>query len=149
LSKLEIRKPKSETRKETKAKTEVRNPKSYAMDERRPYDLEDRTRGFAQRVRKFVKRLPRTVANLEDIKQLVKSSGSTGANYIEANESLGKKDFLMRIRIARKEAKETGYWLHLVVDCGTDPGIQSERNALVQESTELMRILAAILRKSE
>jgi len=53
--------------------------------------------------------LPRTIGNTEDIKQVVWSSGSVGANYIEANESLEKKDFRMRIRISRKESKETGY----------------------------------------
>ena len=62
------------------------------------YDHEDRTFKFAQAFREFVKKLLKTIANIEDIRQLVKSSGSVGANYIEANESLGKKDFLMRIR---------------------------------------------------
>lgn len=60
------------------------------------YDLEDRTFDFAKLVREFVKLLPKTLANLEDIQQVVRSSGSVGANYIEANESLSKKDFLMR-----------------------------------------------------
>lgn len=75
------------------------------------YDLEDRTFDFAKLVREFVKLLPKTLANLEDIQQVVRSSGSVGANYIEANESLSKKDFLMRIKICRKEAKESRYWL--------------------------------------
>lgn len=75
------------------------------------YDLEDRTFDFAKLVREFVKLLPKTLANLEDIQQVVRSSGSVGANYIEANESLSKKDFLMRIEICRKEAKESRYWL--------------------------------------
>jgi four helix bundle protein len=68
----------------------------------RRFDLEERTFAFAKRVRGFVKQLPRTVCNVEDVKQLVRSSGSVGANYIEANEALGRKDFLMRIRICRK-----------------------------------------------
>ncbi len=70
------------------------------------YDLEDRTFIFAQNVRVFGKQLPKTLANIEDTKQVVRASGSVGANYIEANESLSKKDFLMRIKICRKEAKE-------------------------------------------
>ena len=82
--------------------------------ERPKYDLEERTFLFAQRVRAFVKKLPRTVCNIEDVKQLVRSSGSVGSNYIEANESLGKKDFLMRIRVSRKESKESRYHLRLV-----------------------------------
>lgn len=71
------------------------------------YDLEERTFKFAKEMRAFVSILPRTISNIEDIKQLVRSSGSVGANYIEANESLGKKDFLMHVKISRKEAKET------------------------------------------
>jgi hypothetical protein len=79
---------------------------------KRPYDLEDRTLAFARRCRAFVRRLPRTVANAEDAKQLVRASGSVGANYIEANEALSKKDFRMRVKI-RKEAKEARYWTRL------------------------------------
>lgn len=71
------------------------------------YDLEERTLEFAKRTREFVRMLPKTLANIEDARQLIKSSGSVGANYIEANEALSKKDFIMRIKICRKEAKET------------------------------------------
>jgi len=78
------------------------------------YDLEDRTLEFARRVIAFVNRLPKTLPNHEVAKQLVKSSGSVGANYIEANEALSKKDFAMRIKICRKESKESRYWLQLV-----------------------------------
>ena len=78
------------------------------------YDLEEWTFQFAKAVRLFVKALPKTIANIEDGKQLVRAAGSVGANYIEANESLGKKDFLMRIKISRKEAKESAYWLRLI-----------------------------------
>jgi len=73
------------------------------------YDLEERTLKFAKDVRLFIKTVPKTIANVEDIRQLVKSSGSVGANYIEANESLSKKDFLMRVKISRKECKESVY----------------------------------------
>ena len=69
------------------------------------YDLEERTLQCAKDIRVFVKMLPRTIANLQDIRQLVRASGSVGANYIEANESLSKKDFVVRIKISRKEAK--------------------------------------------
>ena len=111
------------------------------------YDLEDRTYEFAGRVRAFVKKLPRSIANMEDGKQVVKSSGSVGANYIEANESLSKKDFKMRIKICRKEAKESRFWLRLV-DAENDEELEKERQYLVNESTELMNIFGAILRKS-
>ena len=105
-------------------------------------------RTSSRRVRAFVKTLPRTICNIEDVKQLVRSSGSVGANYIEANESLGKKDFLMRIRISRKEAKETRYWLRLL-DTQADVRANTERDALLRESTELLHIFGAILRKSQ
>ena len=73
------------------------------------YDLEERTFQFAEKIRIWVKSLARTIPNIEDIKQLVRASVSVGANYIEANESLSKKDFIFRIKICKKEAKECGY----------------------------------------
>ncbi len=110
------------------------------------FDLEDRTFAFAKRTRALVKELPKTIGNVEDARQLVRSSGSVGANYIEANESLSKKDFVLRIKICRKEAKETRYWLRLIE--ATDH-VGPERDALVQEAQELMNIFGAIVRKSE
>ncbi|MEO0571348.1 MAG: four helix bundle protein [Bacteroidota bacterium] len=80
------------------------------------YNLEERIYVFARECRILVKSLPKTIGNIEDGKQLIRSSGSTGANYIEANEKLGNKDFLMRAKIARKEAKESHYWLKLLSD---------------------------------
>lgn len=118
------------------------------MSHDKPYDLEERTFQFAKAIRAFVKRLPRTISNIEDVRQLVRASGSVGANYIEANESLGRKDFRCRIRIARKESKESRYWLKLV-DVGEDKAIDAQRQTLIQESTELLRILSAILEKSK
>ncbi len=112
------------------------------------YDLEERTLKYAVRVRMFVKRLHKTIANLEDCKQLIKASGSVGANYIEANESLGKKDFAMRIRICRKEAKESRYWLKLL-DLEQEPELEQERTFPLQESTELTNIFGAILKKCQ
>ena len=112
------------------------------------YDLEDRTLEFAIKVRKFVKKLHISTSNIEDSKQLIRSSGSVGANYIEANESLGKKDFLMRIKISRKEAKESKYWLNLL-DLDKNENLEKERITLIQEAMELTNIFGAILRKSE
>jgi four helix bundle protein len=71
----------------------------------KPYDLEERTFQFAKASRAFVKLLPGTISNIEDLKQFVRASGSVGANYIEANEAIGKKDFVMKIKICRREAK--------------------------------------------
>lgn len=112
------------------------------------YDLEDRTFIYAKDVRAFAKQVPRTLANIEDTKQLVRASGSVGANYIEANESLSKRDFVMRIKICRKEAKESRYWL-LLIDAGGDSTVEKYRGDLVQEATELTSIFGAIMRKSE
>ncbi len=84
------------------------------MSKTKVYNLEERIYLFAKECRILVKSLPKTISNIEDGKQLVRSSGATGANYIEANEKLGNKDFLMRAKIARKEAKESHYWLKLL-----------------------------------
>ena len=112
------------------------------------YDLEDRTLTFAKEVRALIKRLPKSQGNFEDCKQLIRSSGSVGANYIEANEALSKKDFLMRAKICRKEAKESVYWLKLV-DVYDDANIESVRMELQKEAVELTSIFGAIVTKSE
>ena len=112
------------------------------------YDLEERTYEFARDVRSFVKNLPRPVCNSEDVKQLVRSSGSVGANYVEANEKLSKKDFRLRLKIARKESKESRYWLRLVDTQGANE-LEASRVKLIQGSTELLKILSAILNKTE
>jgi four helix bundle protein len=110
------------------------------------FDLEDRTFSFAKCCRALVKNLPRTIGNAEDGRQLVRSSGSVGANYIEANEALSKKDFICRIKICRKEAKESRYWLRLIEAAD---GAITDRDKLVQEAQELMNIFGAIVRKTE
>lgn len=118
------------------------------MQNKKQYDLEDRTFRFAQRNRQFVIKLPKNIVNHEDGPQLIRSSGSVGSNYIEANESLSKKDFLMRIKICRKEAKESKYWLRLV-DTNNIVELEEERLLLIKEATELMNIFGSIIRKSE
>jgi four helix bundle protein len=110
------------------------------------FDLEERTFAFAKSCRGFVKTLTRTVGNVEDSRQLVRASGSVGANYIEANEALSKKDFVLRIKICRKEAKESRYWLRLLE--AADRTV-AERDSLVQEAQELTNIFGAIVRKTE
>ena len=112
------------------------------------YDLEERTFQFAKAVRLFVKTLPKTVANIEDGKQVVRSSGSVGANYREANEALSKKDFVMRIKISRKEAKESAYWLRLIHETNDLENV-NEALRLIQEAIELKKIFSAIIEKSK
>lgn len=109
------------------------------------YDLEDRTLDFAVNVRLFIKTLANTIANIEDAKQIVKSSGSIGANYIEANEKLGPKDFGFRLKIARKEAKESLYWLRIIKR--SNKMESAVIDGLIQEAEELRRILSAIIKK--
>jgi four helix bundle protein len=115
------------------------------MKKEKVYDLEERTYQFAKDCRLFLRELPKTINNIEDGKQLVKASGSIGANYIEANEKLGDKDFVMRLKIARKEAKETRYWLNLLGDL--NPNHQKRAETLIIEAVELRKILSAIINK--
>ena len=117
--------------------TEVKNSKQY--------DLEDRTLRFAKEILEFVRILPKTMANTEIMKQIIRSSGSVGANYIEANEALSKKDFAMRVKICRKEAKESRYWLKLIEVKGGDT--EKRRQSLINEATELMKIFGSIVEK--
>ena len=114
----------------------------------KPFDLEERTFLFAKAVRIFVKTLPKTIANIDDCKQLIRASGSVGANYREANESLSKKDFLMRVKISRKEAKESAYWLRLIHETNNLKNGNDAKH-LMQEAIELTKILSSILEKSK
>jgi len=110
------------------------------------YDLEERTFEFARNTRVFVRQLEINIWNREDIKQVVRSSGSVAANYIEAIEKLGDKDFLMKLRISKKKAKETILWLRLI-EVKTDT-LEEERIGLINEAKELQNILGAIYKKS-
>lgn len=116
-------------------------------DGAKPRDLEDRTFEFAQSVRTYVKQLPRTISNTEDVKQLVRASGSVAANWIEADEALSKKDFLMRAKICRKEAKESRLFLRLI-DTGLTKENIAARDALAAEARELVLIFSSIISKS-
>src|SRR5688572_3847900 len=99
------------------------------------FDLEDRTLEFSKTVIRFCKILPRNIINTKIVDKLVRSGTSIGANYREANDSLGKKDFILRVKIARKEAKETSYWLELIIEA--NPEIRSQADLLLQECQEL------------
>lgn len=123
---------------ETLDKSEIKNSKQY--------DLGIRTLKFAKRVFAYVHEIPKTISNVEVGRQLIRSSGSVGANYIEAEEALSKKDFVMRIKISRKESKESRYWLNL-----SEPkeNQSKEKEELVQEATELMKIFGSIVQKSK
>ena len=120
--------------------TEIKNSK--------PYDLEERTARFAECCRDFVQELSKTISNIEYGKQLIRSSGSQAANYIEANEALSKKDFAHRIKICRKETKESCLWLRLC-DTGFPKEFEQKRQSLTNEAVELRKIFTSILDKSK
>lgn len=105
------------------------------------YDLQERLLRFAVDIRLAMKAI--TSARSSDTDQLIRSSGSIGANYAEANDSLGKKDMIMRMKIARKEAKEARYWLQIIAETSQIENMDS----LVSESNELVAILSTIIRK--
>lgn len=109
------------------------------------YDLEKRTEQFARDCRALVRAIPKDIANIEDSKQLVKASGSVAANYIEGNEALSKKDFCYRIKVCRKEAKESRLWLNLLHI--PERGLDQTRNDLANEASELIKIFTSILSK--
>jgi four helix bundle protein len=113
----------------------------------KPRDLEGRTFLFAESIRTSVKQLPRTISNTEDVRQLVRASGSVAANWIEADEALSKKDFLMRAKICRKESKESRLFLRLI-DAGSTKSNHANRKALAAEARELALIFSAIITKS-
>jgi len=111
------------------------------------YDLGDRTTDFAKNCRDFINELPITMPNKEYGKQLLRSSGSVAANYIEANESLSKRDFIHRIKICRKEAKESRLWLQLC-EVKDAENLGSDRIILINESMELVKIFSSIVNNS-
>ncbi|WPR72537.1 four helix bundle protein [Flavobacterium sp. NG2] len=112
----------------------------------KPYNLEERTFLFAKDCRFYINKLPKTISNIEDGRQLVRSSGSVGANYIEANEKLGDKDLSFRLKISRKEAKESRYWLRLLQEL--NPDLKSISEELLLEAEELRKIISAIITKT-
>jgi four helix bundle protein len=117
-------------------------------NQNKKYDLEERTALFAERVRDFCLKLPKNTANAEYILQLIRAGSSPGANYIEANETIGDKDFKMKIKTCRRESKESGYWLRLVITDGSKEN-ENERAYLRQEAKEFVLIFTAILKKRD
>lgn len=112
----------------------------------REFDLEKRTTEFAKAVIEVCKTFPRNPMNDRIVGQVVGASGSIGANYREANDALGKKDFIQRMRIARREAKESLHWLELSLTANSNKAL--EIGPLIKEADELKRILSAIIDKS-
>ena len=108
------------------------------------YDLEERTFRFGKECVLIVKSLSKNIITMEFGKQLIRAGCSVGANYIEANEALGVKDFKMHIRICRKEAKESAYWLRMLNETKMSENID-QINILIKESIELRNIFSSII----
>ena len=117
-----------------------------APNTKQTFDLEDRTLEFAKRVIRFCRGVQLDVISRELVSQVIRASGSVGANYREANEALSKKDFVHRIKIARREAKEAYYWLQLLSEAVRQS--DGEINKLLQEALELKKILSVIAERS-
>jgi four helix bundle protein len=111
------------------------------------FDLERRTTEFAKAVIRLCNDLPRNPINDRLTGQIVGASGSVGANYREANDALGKKDFIQRLKIARREAKETQHWLELILEANLNK--EPDLKPLIREAEELKNILSAIINRSE
>jgi four helix bundle protein len=110
------------------------------------HPLEERCYQFAKRVRAFCRKLKKDVVNFEDIKQLVRASGSVGANYIEANENVGPGDLRYRIKVSRKESKESMHFLGLV-ETFDNSELETERAFLIDEAGQLRKIFSSMLKK--
>ena len=105
-------------------------------------ELEDRFHNYGVRVRDFCIKLKRDIINTEYIRQVIRASGSVGGNYIEAS------DERMRIKISRREAKESIHWLDLILTEGNDE-LEKEKLELIDEGTQIKKILSTILKKLE
>lgn len=108
--------------------------------------LEERFGYFASKVRDLCTELKWDAINKAYISQVIRSSGSVGANYIEASDALGTADELMKLKIARREAKETNHWLKLILTYG-DKNVEEERTRLINECEQIKLILSAIINK--
>jgi len=108
--------------------------------------LEERCFQFAKRVRAFCRKLKKDILNIEDIRQLTRASGSIGANYIEANENVGPGDLRYRIKVSRKESKESIHFLGLI-EVFDKEELEKERNLLIDEAMQLRKIFSAMLIK--
>lgn len=108
--------------------------------------LEERFSTYAIDVRDFCRAIKWDVINIQYIRQVIRSSGSIGANYIEASDDLGKLDEKMKIKISRREAKETVYWLGLVLTYD-NLDLTDKQTKLIDEGNQIRKILSAILNK--
>lgn len=116
-------------------------------DPKRVYDLEERTARFGEAVIDFAKTIPQDAVTNRLIGQLVGAATSAGANYVEADDAVSKKEFLKNIGTCRKEARETKHFLRMVVRAV--PELKPEARKLWAEARELHLIFSKIRRSGK
>ena len=109
-------------------------------------ELEDRFQNYAKAVRDYCTKIKWDIINKEYIKQVIRSSGSISANYTEASDDLGKADEKMKLKISRREAKETIKWLDLTLTYD-DKYLDQFKQQLINEGEQIRKILSAIIIK--
>jgi four helix bundle protein len=109
-------------------------------------ELEDRFQNYAKAVRNYCTRVKWDIINKEYIKQVIRSSGSISANYTEASDDLGKADEKMKLKISRRESKETLKWLDLILTY-ENPELEKEKIMLLDEGEQIRKIVSAIIKK--
>ena len=122
------------------------NLQNTNLQTKKVYDLEERTFKFAENIINTVKKIKVNPVNSRIIDQIVGSSSSVGANYSEANEAESKQDFIHKIGICKKEAKETRYWLRILKV--SNPEISDQLTPFEKESQELILIFSSIIKSS-
>jgi four helix bundle protein len=111
------------------------------------FDLEERTAVFGEEVIEFAKLIPQSPINKPIISQFVKSGTSIGANYCEADSAESRKDFEHKMGICKKEAKETRYWIRMIIKAC--PELKDKAQVLWKESHELLLIFSTIIKNSK
>ena len=112
-------------------------------NDKRKYDLEERTASFGEAVIELVKTFPQDAINSPLIGQIVRAATSIGANYMEADGAASKRDFRHKISICRKESKETRHWLRMIAKA--NPSGRDQCGKLSREAHELSLIFSSIL----
>jgi len=117
--------------------------------EKKRYDIADRALEFAAQIALFTDKLPKNDACHIYQRQLIRASSSIGANIEEADGSLSRRDFVNKMAIARREARESRYWLLLLQKAGFTGYDDPKQNImrLINEARELMLILSSIINK--
>lgn len=123
------------------------NEMSNKENDKKIFDLEERTAKFSENVIEFCKTIPQTVITTPIISQLIKAVTSIGANYCEADCAETKKDFEHKLGICKKESKESKYWMRMIAKAV--PEVKDKSRILWQEANELNLIFSSIIKKSK